>query len=106
MLPNLSSTVRRFERPVTLHSVIQTIVNYEPVNTETDTAERAVVQPANKDRLNPDLVDWSLDYKTMHSRFETSLNDRVTVEGVKYKIFELGRYNMYGYYESVLEEIK
>ena len=104
-LPNMSSTLTRFERPVTLHTVTQTIVNYRPVNNEVDTIRRAVVQPANKKKLNPDIVDWSLDYKTMHSKFAVSVNSRVTVDGVKYKIIETGNYAAYGYYESVLEEI-
>jgi hypothetical protein len=106
MLPNMANTVQRFERPVTLHTITQANVNFRPVNTPVDSAETAVVQPANKDKINPDIIDWSLDYKQMHSRFSVKLIDQVTVDGVKYKIVESGNYNAYGYYESLLEEIK
>lgn len=73
---------------------------------------RGVVQPANKKRLNPDIVDWSLEYMLLHtvnsntSNGVINMGDRFTHLGVTYKIVETANYSEYGYFEGVGEQIR
>lgn len=106
MLPDMSGVLDRFLQNVTIGTVTQTVVNHRPVDTHVDLATQAVVQPANKEKLNPDIVDWSLIYKQVHSKVEIKIGDFLTVSGKKYKAVELGDYNEYGYYETIFEEVK
>ncbi len=106
MLPNMSRVLIRLERPVELITVTQTIVDFKPVDVETSVSTKAVVQPAQKENLNPEIIDWSLIYKQVHSKLLVKLGDLMTVDGVKYKAVELGDYNAYGYYETIFEEVK
>ena len=106
MLPKMGRVLKRFERDVVLSTVTQTVVNFRPVDQETTTSIRAVLQPAQKEKLNPEIVDWSLVYKTMHTRGTVKIGDYVTEGSFKWKVVELGDYEKYGYHEAILEQVK
>ena len=73
---------------------------------EEDISTEAVVQPANKERINPDIIDWSLEYLQVHSKITIVIDDRLTWQGKKYKAVELGNYVSYGFYEALFEQVK
>lgn len=106
MLPNLKSVISSFAVPVTLHTTIISIVNHRHQETETNTTINAVVQPQNKEQLNKDKVDYSLEYILIHSIVEIGINDSITNNGTKYKCFEKGNWRAYGFFEVVMEEVK
>ena len=116
MLPNLLQTVKRFSVPTQLIKVSTAIVNHKPVDTETPINIRASIQPAQKDKLNKDKIDWSLKYIQVHSydqmvsgtlvSGEISINDIIVHHGIRYKSFEGTDYNDFGFYETVMEEQK
>lgn len=106
MLPDMAGVLDEFSRPVSLSTVTQSVVGFKPVDTESKSTIQAVIQPANKNKINPDIIDWSLDYKTMHSKIAVKAGDFFTENGVKYKAVENSDYSVYGYYETLFEEVK
>lgn len=106
MLPDMSDVLDEFSQPITLIRVSQDIVNFRPVENETDVPIVAVVQPAQKEKINPTIIDWSLDYQLVHSVQEILVGDRMEYCGIKYKAVELGPYQDYGFSEALFEEIK
>ena len=120
MLPNLLLTVKRLSQPTQLINVVTTIVNHRPSEVETPFNVKAAIQPAQKNKLNKDKIDWSLKYIMVHSydqiiiiadvptsvSGEISINDYIVHNGIKYKAFENSDYNDYGFYETIMEEQK
>lgn len=107
MLPDMSDVLDEFSQPlITLIRVSQDIVDFRPVDNETDVPVEAVIQPANKEKINPTIIDWALDYQLVHSRQEILVGDQMVYCGTKYKAVELGPYQDYGFSEAIFEEIK
>jgi len=106
MLPNLSNTIRRFSQSVVLIRTTEEIINHKPQNTEEYKSIKAVIQPAQKSKLNKDLIDWSLGYLWVHSLETIKKNDKIEYKGKEYRAFEDANYSDYGYYETTFEEIK
>ena len=67
---------------------------------------QAVVQPADKDKLNTANIDWSLDYQMFHTTTDVSEGDFIEYSGRDYKIISRAPYGDYGYYELIGEETK
>ena len=105
-LPDMSPTLKRFEQAILLSTVTQTIVNFLPVETEVVTDIFAVVQPAQKEKLNPSIIDWSLRYMLVHSSSTIKIGDFMTHDSIKYKAVDYGPYSDYGFNSVVFEEIK
>jgi len=106
MLPDMADVLDEFSQSITLIRVSQDIVDFRPVNNETDVPVDAVIQPANKEKVNPNIIDWSLDYLQVHSCQEILIGDRLEYCGRKYKAVEIGPYQDYGFSEAIFEEIK
>lgn len=105
-LPNMSRTVKRFSVPVKLLKIATSIVNHKPVETETESTIKVVVQPAQKEKLNKDKIDYSLQYIQVHSLDEIVIDDVIEYKSIRYKAFEDANYSDYGYYEIIMEEQK
>lgn len=106
MLPDMADVLDEFSQPITLKRISQTIVDHRPVNDATDVHIHAVIQPANKEKINPNIIDWSLDYQLIHSKQEILVGDQAVFCGTNYKVVELGPYQDYGFSEAIFEEIK
>lgn len=106
MLPQMGKVLQRFLQPVTIRTVSQEIVDFRPVETEVSLITKAVVQPAQKEKLNPAIIDWSLRYLQVHSTDQMKIGDFITHSGTGYKAVELGDYNDYEYFETIFEEVK
>lgn len=106
MLLNLSKTIKRLSQPVKLIRITTDIVNHKPEETETEINIKAVIQPANKEKINKDKLDWSLKYILVHSTDEIVIGDLIVHKNIRYKSFEDADYSDYGYYESIMEQQK
>lgn len=96
-----------FVQAVTLKTVTFDTVDFQPVAPAVTAIEiLASVQPADKRKLNPDTIDWSLDYKMIHSATPLDLGKFIEYGGRDYKIIQLNNYGDNGYYEVVGEETK
>lgn len=106
MLPDMADVLDEFSQPITLSRITQTIVGHRPVDTATAVSIMAVVQPAQKDKINSDIIDWNLAYYQVHSKQAILVNDQMLYQGTNYKAVELAQYGDYGYYEALFEQIK
>ena len=106
MLPQMGDALEEFLQPVTIKTVTQTIVNFRPVESTSSLTTQAVVQPVQKEKLNPAIVDWSLKYLQVHSKDPVKIGDFFTHSGTDYKAVELGDYSDYEFYETIFEEVK
>jgi len=106
MLPDMSSVLDEFSQEITLKTIVQTVVNFRPADTPTNTTILAVVQPANKEKITAVLVDFSLDYILVHSKTAIAIGSFVVYKGATYKAIELGQYSDYGFHEVICEETK
>ena len=106
MLPDMSDTLMEWEIPVLLKTITQQTINFQPADIVTVTPLQAVVQPAQKDRLNPEQIDWSLRYLQIHARQQLGVGQYIEWEGQDYKITEDGDYRLYGFSDVVAEQTK
>ena len=106
MLPDMSDTLLEWEIPVLLKTVTQQTINFHPADIVTVSPLQAVVQPAQKDRLNPEQIDWSLRYLQIHARTQLGVGQFIEWEGEDYKITEDGDYRLYGFSDVVAEQTK
>ena len=112
-LPDMSDVLDDWLQPIVLKTVtkdtgafdINDIDNPDGETVTTQTIQ-AVVQPAEKDKLNADNIDWSLEYQTIHSKTQFVEGQFFEYGGRDYKIISSLPYGDYGYYEGVGEETK
>lgn len=95
-----------FLQPVILKTVTTTSVDFEETETVTTQSIEAVVQPAGKDKLTADNIDYSLEYQTIHSKTQLLEGQYIQYAGKDFKIISVLPYGDYGYYEAVGEETK
>lgn len=107
MIFDMGDALEGLTQPVEYYSVTQTIVDYKPAEqlTLVDGFE-AVVQPAERQRLDPDTYDFSLRHKLLHSRQPMATGDQIVHAGITYRAPEDADYSDYGFYEAVFEETK
>ena len=106
MLPDMSDVLTAWERPVLIKTVTTTTVDFEPVETVAGRTQDCVVQVAEKERLNPDTIDWTLEYLMVHSKSGIEQGEYIEFDGRDYKVIERGPWRGYGYTEVVAEETK
>ena len=102
----------KWARLMTVNTVVVSKdAEFDKTVTLTPKTVRGVVQPAEKKNLNPDIVDWALEYTWLHtvnnniSNGVIVIGDRFDHLGVTYKVVWTKDYSEYGYYEAVGEEL-
>lgn len=103
---DMSDALDGFEQDVTFTEKSTFTVNFEEFETCTDVVIPAVIQPAQKENLSVENVDWSKEYILIHSTQQLKINYFVTWNGKQFRIFDLGNYVDYCFYESIAEEVK
>lgn len=106
MLPDVSSALSGWATPHTVIAVTVETVDFVPAETLAPRTVDLMAQPADKEKLNYDQLDWSLDYVTIHSLATIELGERITHNGTEYKIVSRGNWAAFGYWETLGEEIK
>lgn len=106
MLPDMSSALSGWTQSVTLKTVTTTTIDFEPSTAIASTPIMAVVQPADKKRLNQDAIDWSLLYILVHSVTQLNVGQYIEYNGINFKLISLGAYGEYGYYEATGEQVR
>lgn len=108
MLPNMSDALTEWEQPIKLKTVTSTTVNFEPVTVVAVETIKAVVQPADKTKLQIDSLDWSKEYVTCHKRGSgIEMGQFIEWDGRDFKVIgPNGNYKNYGFIEVVAEETK
>jgi hypothetical protein len=96
------------QETITIITATTTTVDFEPTTTTatpTPTA-LAIVQPADKNKLNPDTIDWSLEYILVHTIEDLSPGQFIQWSGKTFKVISTSGFNPYGYTEFVGEEVR
>jgi hypothetical protein len=106
MLPDLSGALAEWAQPIIVKTVTKATVDFEPIDQVAVRTVQAVVQPAQKRKLNPDIIDWSLKYLQVHSVSQIAVGEFIEYKGEDYKIVDDGDYDDYGFYEVIAEQTK
>lgn len=106
MLPDMSEVLNEWSQIVMLRDIEKITVDFELVETITDTPIRAVIQVADKEKLNVNEVDWSLRYLQVHSKIELFIGQFIVYKGDEYKIITDANYSDYGFSDVFAEEVK
>lgn len=106
MIPNVARVLDAFMEPYTIKTVTKQTTDFVSSDVVVSRTINAVVQPAQKDKLNPDKIDWSLAYVTVHSKEPIANGDLIVYGGQDYKIIDNGDYQRFGYTEGLGEQTK
>ena len=105
-LPDMSCAVEAWSSKYQIRKTTKVTIDFEDQNITDEREIKALIQPAQKRKLNPDLVDWSLRYQTIHSLSPIVIGEELTYKSIDYKVVDDGDYDSFGYTEGVLEEIR
>jgi len=103
---DVSDALTDWERPTIIKTVTESTVDFQPVTTVTGRSQLCVVQVANKEKINPGTIDWSLEYILIHSRSGIEMDELIEHDGRDYKVTDRGPWRGYGYVEVVAAETK
>ncbi len=104
MIPNVSGTLRAWERSVLIKTITTTSVDFVETEVVTGRTQLCVVQVADKAQLNPETIDWNLEYLMVHSRSNIDLDELIEFQGKDYLVKSKGPWAGYGYTEVIAEE--
>ena len=106
MLPDMSDTISEWSLPYPLKTVTVATVDFVEANTVVVGTVQAVIQVADKTKLNIEQIDWTLRYLLVHTADELIIGQYIEFEGGDYKIVDDGNYQLYGFSEVIAEQTK
>jgi len=106
MLPDVSDVLAEWSLPYLVKTVTRGTVDFEPVDVVRGRTIQAVIQPAQKNKLNTDQIDWAKRYLLIHTNESVINGELIEYSGEDYKIIEPGNYQLYGYTEAIAEQTK
>lgn len=106
MLPDMADTLDEWSMPYTIKTVTRTTVDFVEADIVAGRTVACVVQPAQKEKLNPDQIDWSLKYLQVHAAAQLNAGEFIEFQGADYKFIEDGDYQLYGFSEVIAEQTK
>lgn len=106
MIPDMSDVLTAWEEPFTIKTVTRQTVDFIEQDVVTERTQNCVIQVAQKEKLNSETIDWSLEYLMIHSKQGIAQGELVEFEGVDYKVIERGPWGRYGFTEVIAEETK
>ena len=106
MLPDMAETLEEWQLPYTVKTVTKQTTDFEPTDIVAGRTIDAVVQVAQKSKLNAEAIDWSLRYLQIHTGSELANGEYLEFQGEDYKIIDNGDYQLYGFTEAVGEQTK
>lgn len=99
-VPNMARTLRGWIKSTTVKTVVQTVVDYETVNTETETTLKINKQPLPSEKVvmlpgyDRAWKWWSL---IIQSGPLLSIDDIIEISGIGYKIKEVVNWSESGF---------
>ena len=103
---DVSDALIEWEQPTVIKTVTESTVDFEPATVVTGRSQLCVVQVADKEKINPGTIDWSLEYILIHSRSGIGMDELIEHDGRDYKVTDRGPWRGYGYVEVVAAETK
>lgn len=106
MLPNMSDVLTVWESPATIKTVTKATVNFVETNTVAGRTQNCVIQVADKEKLNLDTINWSLEYITVHSKLNIEIGELIEYKARDFIVISRAPWDDYGYSEVIAEETK
>lgn len=106
MLPDVSEAMDGWLSDYLIKTVTKITADFDEADTVAGRTIPAMVQVAQKEKLNPDQIDWSKKYILVHSPDPINVSEYIEYGGEDYKIIEPGDWQAYGYTEAVAEQTK
>lgn len=106
MIPDMSDALDEWSLPYLVKTVEERTIDFESFDFVTGRTINAVVQVAQKNKLNTDQIDWSLRYLQIHTANQLENGELIEFQGEDYKIIDNGDYQLYGFTEAVAEQTK
>ena len=106
MTINMADAFDGLQEQVDLVTYTTTRVDFVPTVTETVVTINAIVQVAQLDQLQFDIVDHSVEYIQVHSQTEMEIGQRIRWNNTEFKIVQRNNYVNYGYFEVICSEVK
>ena len=103
---DVSDALAEWERPTVIKTVTEATIDFQRVDTVTSRTQDCVIQVAEKEKLNPATIDWSLEYLMIHSKLGIEIDELIEYEGMDYIVIERGPWRGYGYTEVIAVETK
>ena len=103
---DVSDALTDWERPTVIKTVTEVTVDFNPVFTVVQRSQPCVIQVADKEKINPGTIDWSLEYILVHSRLDIEMDELIEHDGRDYKVIDRGPQRGYGYTVVTAAETK
>ena len=103
---DVSDALTEWGLPTVIKTITETTEDFQPADTVTARTQNCVVQVAEKEKLNPATIDWSLEYLMIHSKLLIEIDELIEYEGIDYIVLERGPWRGYGYTEVIAVETK
>jgi hypothetical protein len=103
---DLSPAIELLSSEHTIKNVSITTTNFVQSIVVTSRSQECLVQSAEKDKLNPDTIDYSNDYLMVHSLENLNNGEYILYKSKDFKFIGKGDYNDFGYCEQLAEETK
>jgi hypothetical protein len=105
-LPNMGDVLTSFERRVKIKTITKSTVDFVDTEVVTPRFQQCVVQVADKEKLNSETIDWSLEYIMVHSKKDIEVGELIEYKGRDFKVVPRAPWSDYGYIEVIAEETK
>lgn len=103
----MARVLQRFQIEVLLDTYELQSVNFVQTRVKVDSKPiKAVVQPANRDKLAVLNVDLTLRHIEVHAPEEITVGQYIVFQGQNYKVITPGDYQIYAFSDVICEETK
>lgn len=106
MILDMSDALSEWERPTTIKTVSSISVDFVVTETVVGRTQNCVVQVADRENVNPETIDWSLENLLVHSKLPILIDELLEHDDRDFIITQKGPWRGYGYYEVVATETK
>jgi hypothetical protein len=102
----MADVLTDFEVTVDLVTYTRTTVDFAPVMTPARVSIKAVVQPAQREKVQALGLDLTLRHIEVHSTTNIAVGQFIEFGGRSYKVITPGDYELYGFADVICAEVK
>jgi len=106
MILDMSDAFDDLLQQVIIKTVTTTTVDFVKTSAIVGQRINAVIQPADRNKINKDVMDWNLRYVQVHTKQRLNVGQFVQYMGEDFKIVQPGQYGDYGFYDVIAEQCK
>lgn len=103
---DVSDALDDWLRPKKVKTVTTTTVDFVKQQQVVVRQQECMVQPAEKEKLRVEGIDWSLKYILVHSKEKIAIAEYIEHNGEDYKVIAPADWDGYGYCAVIAEQTK